>query len=316
MSMRKATTASSSITPRIHKRPTPSHAKETTIEEILSRTDGEHWFEQSISGLCRERRAVESNNEAQRQRARDVKMLRRHGRDDEHILRLAKEIADCRPQARCLSGFCSECMAANQNLFVAMTTEILDRSTADVSVVSIVDWKCRFAEGELSRDDDMFAHLQRKVREALTAAGITRAFGGFDISANEHAEDRFPPHYRPHAWLIVPTSQIGRGEHIFRSFFPRSATVKRPVVVKPFDGDPRGLAYALKTTFVRRISLPREHSDNGEMSRRNTRDRPLLARQKIELAVALDTIGLQARVFLLGLQMVTVNGRVRLKRID
>ena len=75
--------------------------------------------------------------------------------------------------------------------------------------------------------------------------------------------------------------------------------------MKAFDGNRRGLAYALKGDFERRISLPREVQPDETVKRRNTRHRTLLARQKLELALALDRIGLDARMFFFGLRLGT-----------
>jgi hypothetical protein len=244
----------------------------------------------------------------------DVKMLRRHGKGSNATLALADKISLCEKGDRCGSGFCAECLARKQKAFVRQAADLLDRVESDVSVVSVVDCELRFAQGELRRERDMFADLRQKLQRAFAAAGVKWAVGGFDVSANEHATHRFSPHYRPHAWVIVPTSQIKRGEKIFRRLFPRSATVKKPVVIKAFDRHPRGLAYAVKTDFVRRISLPRQKSESGETTRRNTRDRPLLARQKLELATALDRIGLDARVFLHGLRVVVIDGIAQFER--
>jgi hypothetical protein len=51
------------------------------------------------------------------------------------------------------------------------------------------------------------------------------------------------------------------------------------------------------------VTLPRERLPDGEIKRRNTRDRPLRARQKLEIALALDRIGPEGRIFLHGLQI-------------
>jgi hypothetical protein len=215
-----------------------------------------------------------------------------------------------------LSAFCAECSYAGQRLFVSTTSDLLGRSAVNAIVVSVVAWDARAAQGQLARECQLFAPLSRKLRNALTAAGVRQAFGGFDVSANEHAAQRFAPHYRPHAWIFAPASQMARGERVFRQFFPTSRIVRRPVQMHRFDGDLRGLAYALKTNFSRRVSLEQGALANGDIVRRNTRLRPLLARQKVELALALDKIGIGARLFLHGLRIVESCGVVRLKRID
>jgi hypothetical protein len=52
------------------------------------------------------------------------------------------------------------------------------------------------------------------------------------------------------------------------------------------------------------------------VKRRNTRHRALLARQKLELALALDRIGLNSRMFFFGLRLADVNGEPIIRDID
>jgi hypothetical protein len=267
-----------------------------------------HWLE------GRNDRPAMTPREAWIQRRKDVKMLRRHGKALARVLELARSIEACRPGWRCMGPGCIECARATQRLFVTAGECLLSRSDIDVLAVSVV-WKAAgIAEGELSDEPDVFRPLRRQLRKALRAARIRQAFGGFDISANEHAEGRFAPHYRPHAYIFVPAKQFARGEGVFRSYFPPSATVRRPVVAKPFDGSLRGLAYAHKTGFQRRVTLPRVQLPDGEVKRRNTRNRPLRARQKLEIALALDRIGLEGRIFLYGLRIGAADGRFRFVR--
>jgi hypothetical protein len=195
-------------------------------------------------------------------------------------------------------------MRAAQRFSVATNADLLARSGVSTVAVSVVFSGAGIADGDLARWPNLFGRISRRLREALRKAGVRQAVGGFDISANEHAEQRFVPHYRPHAWIIVPASQMARGDKVFREFFPTSRTVRRPVRLQKFDGDLRGLAYAVKTDFVRRISLSRQTLADGSVMRRNTRDRPLLGRQRVEIALALDRVGLGARIFLHGLGIV------------
>jgi hypothetical protein len=265
-----------------------------------------NWFE------GRNDRPAMTRREARIQRRRDVKMLRRHGKNSPSILRLADKIESCRQGRRCLSAACIVCRRATQRLVVSVGDRLFRRSSAKFLAVSVISKGTRIAAGELRDERDVFRPQMLQLRRALRAARIRQAFGGFDISANEHAEGRFAPHYRPHAYLFIPARQFARGERVFRSYFPPSATIRRPVVVKPFDCSLRGLAYAQKANFQRRVTLPRERLANGEVKRRNTRDRPLRALQKLEIALALDRIGLGGRIFVHGLQIRRVGEKLRL----
>ena len=71
-------------------------------------------------------------------------------------------------------------------------------------------------------------------------------------------------------------------------------------MIKRFDGNLAGIAYALKGDFSRRVSLPKARRGDGKGRSRNVRYRPLRARQKLELMLMLDRIGLESRVFFCG----------------
>jgi len=287
------------------------------IERILSSDAGERWFRDGHrswrEGRDDERRPM-SAREAQAQRRRDVKMLRRHCKGNPRGLRLADLIESCGPRHRCLSGACIECNRATQRVFVEASEALLRRSSVRVSAISIVLKNARVLVGSLSDPSDLFEPLSRHLQSALRLAGVRQAFGGFDVSANEHDRSRFSPHYRPHAYVFVPTRQFKRAEQKFRAFFATSDAVRRPVVARDFDGNPKALAYALKRNFQRRVTLPRQRLSNGAIKRRNTRDRPLRARQKVELGLALNQLGLGARIFLHGLRMVEAHGELRIVR--
>jgi hypothetical protein len=291
-----------------------NRSEQAPVEEILHGADGERWFGDGppLWTQGRHDRPAKSRQQARLQRRQVVKVLRRHGKGDEVALRLADKIAACRPGRRCVSGACPECMRATQRLFVATSDNLIARSNVGVTAISVVFRGAGIAAGDLALAPDLFGRISRRLREALRKAGVRQGIGGFDISANEHQDLRFVPHYRPHAWIIVPASQMARGDKVFREFFPTSRTVRRPVRMQEFDGDLRGLAYAVKTDFVRRISLPRQTQADGSVTRRNTRGCPLLARQRVELAVALDRIGLGARIFLHALRVVRTRDGARI----
>jgi hypothetical protein len=253
-----------------------------------------------------------SQHEATEQRQRDVKMLRRHCKGNPRGLRLGNLIGTCEPHYRCLSGACIECNRATQRLFVEASETLLRGSSVSVTAISIVFRTAWVPQGGLINPSDLFEPLSRRLREALQSAGIRQAFGGFDVSANEHARRGFSPHYRPHAYLFIPTKQFKRAERKFRVLFPTSDAVRRPVVAHDFDGRRKGLAYALKRDFQRRVTLPRQRLSNGLVKRRNTRDRPLRALQKVELGLVLNQLGLGARLFLHGLQIVPARDKIRI----
>lgn len=282
-----------------------------SVDDALRGIGGERWHSDGPPAWRQGRndRPAVTSEEARRQRLRDVKMLRRHGKDHGAALRLANKIrvrAEAALPEPVLRGMHAREPAAVRGDGV--------RSPRDPRQRRRLERPRRL--GELARGPDLFETLARQLRRALSAGGVRQVLGGFDVSANEHATRRFAPPFRPHAWLFVPAPQMARCERVFREFFPASRIVRRPVGMQQFDGDPRGLAYGSKADFARRISIPRQALPNGAIARRTMRLRPLLARQKVELALAFDETSLGTRIFLHGLRMVEVGGLVRLKKID
>jgi hypothetical protein len=292
-------------------------AQRPAIEQILLRS--ERWFRN------REPRWTEGHlnrpamtaQEAEARRRQTVKLLRRHGKSDPAALKLAAKLESCRPRQRCLSLACHACRRAEQRVFVAASEQLMKRSKrTGVTAISVVYVNAKIPDRGLAKVPSLFGRVGHQLRGALIQAGVRQAIGGFDVSANEDASAGFAPHYRPHAWLFIPTSQIARCDSVFREHFPPSGTVRRPVLMQTFDGNKRGLAYALKGDFERRISLPREVQADETVKRGNTRHRALLARQKVELALALDRIGLDARMFFFGLRLAELSGEPIIRDID
>lgn len=160
-----------------------------------------------------------------------------------------------------------------------------------------------------------FHALKILVRTALKQSNINLAVGGFDISINEHETGAFTPHWKPHAWIFVPESELLFGNQQLRAHFPSNkTTVPSPFKAYPWNGNLAAIAYALKGSFQRRVTLAAKTNPIGSKKRRNVRYRDLRARQKLELLIALDRGGLQCRVFLHGAKLVEEDGRVNVNR--
>jgi hypothetical protein len=241
-------------------------------------------------------RAPKTSGAGAHERALLVKALRRDGSDD--ALLLAQKLDRCCPRRRCLSGACPECMRAAQRLFVEAAQNAVQQSGEDFSMVTAVCSCAIIPDADLC-DADVFGVTRGRLAQALQESGVC-AIGAFDLSFNEDERGDFPPHWSPHACFFVPRADVKRAKKALGGLFPCSREVAKPVLTEAFDGNPRGLAYALKPDFFRRVSLPPKTMRNGEPSWFTTREKKITRWRRVALAVALDAEGLDARLFLDG----------------
>jgi hypothetical protein len=251
----------------------------------------------------REQRSAQTAHEVYDQRLQLVKRLRRYSVIHSGADALADRLESCAPNRRCMSGACPACNRAYTRWFVTSASASLGELSRSISVPSLVYADHSIPVGQLTPE-----HIQtakRKVQSILTKAGITTWIGGIDVSANEDESDTFEPYFQIQSWIFAPTQQVQPAEPQLRELFPRTETTRRPVRIQPWDGNLAALAYALKNTFVRRVSYTREaNNDGSQHACRNTRDRSLRVEQQIHLTIALDRAGLHARLLLGGCRVV------------
>jgi len=231
---------------------------------------------------------------------------------DSNCGKVAVRLGSCHPYARCFSGACPDCNRALQRYFVAETANLLKgdfTSSKEVSALSLVNGFWRYLEqADLNE-------LQSDAKSLLRKVGIRYAMGGVDLSYNQ--EGRSAGYWCGQIWAFVFSDDLDwadqlRGHHRrmvllekysfqLRELLPYST--KRPVMVKPYDGNPDGAAYALKSTFNRRVSYVQEKVVDGvTRTCRNTSNQPLRVAERVELYPFLNQQGLASRIFLMGIR--------------
>ena len=218
------------------------HALADLAPHILNGPTGRRWFGDGAPTWNQGRagKPAKTSGEAEGERRQLVKVLRRHGKGDKAALRLADKISACQSRRRCLSGACPECMRATQRFSVATNADLLARSGVSTVAVSVVFRGAGIADGKLEFEPELFGRISRRLRAALRKAGVRQAIGGFDVSANEHADQRFASHYRPHAWIMVPASQFARGEKVFRGYLSPEQDRSPPGICEVLRRGPQG----------------------------------------------------------------------------
>jgi hypothetical protein len=289
-----------------------SRATPVTIEGLLRSGSGGRFYGDGAPRWREGRNGKPSTTAEQAAHQRDllVKALRRD-RGAEAVA-LADKLTTCLSSHRCLSGACPICGRALQRMCVDATRNLFADHGGEMLAVNVVMRRGWIELGDLI-DDDIFDETRRRLRRALEDVNVP-AVGGFDISLNEHETEEFAPYWAPHAFILVPARPLRRREARFRQWFLGDAQTRRPIFIQEFDGRSAGRAYAVKPDFSRRVTLlPRPRADGSRSF--GTRTIPIWGPQRVELALALDRAGLDARLFLCGYELVASRGDVEIVRV-
>jgi hypothetical protein len=236
------------------------------------------------------------------ERVKLVKWLRKKGKKSQACLDLADKLDRCRRRRRCQSAACPECTAAAQRLIADVARKFLKAQVggAKIVCVTIVAEDGMVKPGKLSKAD----HERgiRRWKERLGKAGVTWFVGATDISLNEHKQGRYRRHWSEHFYGLTVTDDPRKLKRELRKYFPKTDAISRPVKVEEWDGNKKALRYILKPNFSRRIATDVAQRFNKKTatmrSCRATDTQPLKSRQKRELLIYLDDIGMLSRLLM------------------
>jgi hypothetical protein len=232
--------------------------------------------------------------------------------DDQKAARLEDELEGCRPSHRCMSNSCPECSFAGRD-FITETDQtylVHHPDRANILCVSVVPADGVITPGQLC----LGQHVRnvRRWKDKLGKANVRWFLGATDWSFNHHDQDRYAPHWQEHFYGFTATTDIEELKRRLREQFPKTDAIHRPVKLNPWDGGKKALQYMVKPDFFRRIGTDdgRRLGKNGSGHRecRATDKQPLRAREKLELLVHLDQIGIQGRLLMRWLQFMSVGG--------
>jgi hypothetical protein len=245
-------------------------------------------------------------------RERTVKWLHKKGKDNPDCLKLAEKLEDCRRKHRCQSGACPECGYAAQHL-VARATHRFLKSVNDGKVVvgaTIVPADGLTRRGRL----DEAAHFRsiRRWKEKLGSTDIPFFVGATDWSFNEHSERRYRSRWSEHLYGFTITNNPEKLKSALKKLFPRTDSIPRPVKLKVWDGSRKATRYVLKPNFWRRVATDQaerfDKKSGQTRSCRATQKERLRSREKRELLLHIDKIGMQGRLIMRFCQLVNLEG--------
>jgi hypothetical protein len=229
-------------------------------------------------------------------------------------LRLARKLEKCLSGQRCGSAACAMCDRAFQRMMVdwskKFTKQLPDGTTFWIgTIVPPLKFASSMGVGGLV---DRQAGLYKILHKAFKRNGVIAAFGALDLSANEHEDDLFEPHYRPHLWAILVVKFEGdiaakdraraRLRVRLKKCFRKTSLIEKPIKLQDYDGKPECFPYGFKPWWcekARRVtSAPVIDEHGNTISRQNTRSRALRKHQFIEVLHFADHVGFADRLFL------------------
>lgn len=130
-------------------------------------------------------------------RQKRVGWLRKKGKKPACV-GLAEKMENCRRKHRCHSAACPECAHSAQRLIAKVTWRFLKAHSNEGTTVCVTVVPADGVTKPGHLDQGVHERAIRRWKEKLGKAGITWFVGATDLSFNEHAEQRYEPHWSLH----------------------------------------------------------------------------------------------------------------------
>ena len=160
----------------------------------------------------------------------------------------------------------------------------------------------------MSSNHDRF---MRRTKDKIGHAGIPTFIGAVDWSFNE-VKGKNRKRWSRHLHGVIPERGTDAYLKALKKQFPKSRDVRKAVHIVPWDGDRKAVRYLMKQPTKRRISFMGKRFDKESGKHRKCRDtdkQPLRSRERLELLLHLDEIGIAGRLFLKGVQFINLKGK-------
>src|SRR5258708_1420905 len=214
----------------------PLPPPERDIRLLMVTMDGRHGFETPAA--------------ADRERLGRIASLRES--PDPRALVVARRLAECTREARCLSPACSFCVGRTRIWFYAEIAGLLNlqgsTTGADLKLITLVHEDWIHSKSALLDFDPKV--LIDRVRHQFIRVGIT----GVSVLGAVHGEfDEQRGYWQPHLHLV--TKGIGQThlDLIREKHYRRSSLIDRPMVVQPVINPPQQISYLLKSYWPMKV---------------------------------------------------------------
>lgn len=239
--------------------------------------------------------------QAEKQRLRLIKRLRRFAEGFDGVAELCERLSGCKKGKHCRNSGCPTCLTVAQRLAVRkLSAESRQHGGArpnHLVALSIMSPAWQAAVGCLHQLNPI--KVKNELNQALSRAGhLHWLWVGLDISLNDDRQKGHGIYWQAQAYGFALVDDRQAFANALRTQFSASANISRPVRIVKCDGTHHAFSYAFKTNFVRRIAYPGNGFDRHGHIRRcwRTRKVSLRATEEVELRVWLHRIGLTGRV--------------------
>jgi len=225
------------------------------------------------------------------QRLQTVRLLLRYKEADPLYEEIAYRLLMCRRDHRCCSGACPECGRLLQRWFVRKSkrfiSDYIDKGDRDLVAITVIPVEALIPPGQLQSFS--IENLQRRLKAALDKIGLDSAIGAVDISLNEDRDEKHPPHWCVHIYIVTSTDQEDHVKRKLRKIYKRHEQIPVPVKITSFQNCAWRRSYAFKIEFLRRVSYDATKIRNGiTRTCRDTCEDELRVNERLELIKYLD----------------------------
>lgn len=217
---------------------------------------------------------------------------------------LADILARCSPAAPCGSAACYACGLKFQAAAVELVERFVrlpsrEHARGRMTAITFIPTIGCVEPDELTAD--VFLRVRAKVKAALETVSLPPFVVGIEASFNEDLTEEVDQHWCGHAHGIGYGWLSAEQESELRAAFPRSAMVKRPILIDCLDKEINGRLYAFKPERNRRQTYLVAKPKRGRNPYRDTRRKSLRPWQAVKLAMVEHDVGFDGRLLTHGL---------------
>jgi hypothetical protein len=232
----------------------------------------------------------ETNAEAKRRRAHDIRVLRR---GDRHHRQIAKKLDGCRKGQRCQNEACKICLRLFRRWLIREATSIL-LSRPHWTCASVVTKGLQVLDGQLEDVDlgKLVKRFQKRLERSSLADRVI--IGGIDASHN--VQNNCADAYQFHLYLIIEGEDELALREAVKAALPPDDAAAEPYRFKCVNNIPGAVSYSYKSIFVRRSRF----TDASGVAR--TKKQPLKGAELRALLTFLASYKVGARLILQGVR--------------